>query len=100
MEIIVEPERSLWSQITARPEMDMQAIYKKVKAVMQEVKQDGDAALLRFTHQFDGVVLENLLVTKDEIEQAASEVSVALKEAIQQAAQNIEIFHGEELVAP
>ena len=97
MEIIVNPERSLWSQITTRPEMDMQAIFKKVKAVMQEVKQDGDAALLKFTQQFDGVTLPHLLVTDKEKEAAVSMVSDELKTAIQQAAANIETFHQQQL---
>lgn len=100
MEIIVNPERSLWSQITARPEMEMSTIYKKVKAVMQEVKQDGDAALRRFTQQFDGVAIEDLLVTQNEIENAAAEVPDALKTAILQAAINIETFHRQQLAPP
>lgn len=100
MEIIVNPDRSLWPEITARPEMDLGAIFKKVKAVMQEVRDDGDAALRKFTQQFDGVAVENLLVTEDEIKNAASQVSEELKAAIKQAVQNITIFHQKQLAPP
>jgi histidinol dehydrogenase len=97
MEIVINPDRSLWPAITARPETDLSVIFKKVKAVMQEVREDGDAALRKFTQQFDGVALQELRVSEAEISDAASQVSDELKEAIQQAAQNITTFHQRQL---
>jgi histidinol dehydrogenase len=100
MEIVINPDRSLWPAITARPETDLSVIFKKVKAVMQEVREDGDAALRKFTQQFDGVALQELRVSEAEISDAASQVSDELKEAIQQAAQNITTFHQRQLQQP
>jgi histidinol dehydrogenase len=100
VEIVVNPERSLWPELIARPEMDLGAIFKKVKAVMQEVREDGDAALRKFTQQFDGVAMDNLMVSEDEITNAGMQVSDELKAAIQQAAQNITTFHQQQVAKP
>jgi histidinol dehydrogenase len=100
VEIVVNPDRSLWSEITARPEIDLGAVFKKVKAVMQEVRDNGDTALRKFTEQFDGVTIQELLVTEDEVKDAASQVSYELKYAILQAIDNITTFHQKQLARP
>lgn len=63
--------------------------------IVEDVKAEGDAALLRYTEQFDGVKLgaENLRVTREEIEAAYEEVDEAFLTAIREAAANIRHFH-------
>lgn len=93
----INPSQSEWPEIVQRPVMDTQVIFKKVSQVMQEVKKNGDAALRKFTEQFDGVEIADLLVSPAEIEAASATVSHELKKAIQQAAHNIELFHAKQL---
>lgn len=100
MKEYINPLRNEWPKIVQRPVMDTQVIFKKVTQVMQEVKKNGDAALRKFTEQFDGVEIEDLLVSQMEIEHAGSLISDQLKKAIQQAAGNIELFHAEQLTKP
>src|SRR5262249_27770078 len=52
------------------------------------------------TLQFDGAALSSLAVTPAEIEEAAALVSPGLKQAIRQAAANIEAFHAKQLAPP
>jgi histidinol dehydrogenase len=63
--------------------------------IVEDVKAEGDAALLRYTEQFDGVKLgaENLRVTREEIEAAYGKVDEAFLTAIREAAVNIRNFH-------
>lgn len=63
--------------------------------IVEDVKAEGDAALLRYTEQFDGVKLgaENLRVSREEIEAAYDEVDEAFLTAIREAAVNIRNFH-------
>lgn len=63
--------------------------------IVEDVKAEGDAALLRYTEQFDGVKLgaDNLRVTREEIEAAYGEVDEAFLTAIREAAVNIRNFH-------
>ncbi|MFD1957057.1 histidinol dehydrogenase [Paenibacillus thailandensis] len=66
-----------------------------VAAIVAAVREEGDAALLRFSEQFDGVKLDagSLRVTKQEIEAAYGQVDAAFLEAIREAAANIKSFH-------
>ncbi|WP_333801267.1 histidinol dehydrogenase [Phnomibacter sp.] len=77
--------------------MNLSEIYARVQPVMQAVQQEGDAALLRFTTQFDGVELQHIAVSDIEKAQAAGMLSNELKAAIEQAAANIRFFHSKQL---
>jgi histidinol dehydrogenase len=70
---------------------------KTVRLILDEVKTGGDAAVKKFTAQFDGAAVDQLLVSEAEITAAASLVSEPLKQAIRQAAANIETFHARQL---
>ena len=64
-----------------------------VDAVIANVRQNGDAALLEYTEKFDGVTLEGLQVSDEEIACAILHTSPELVETIRTAAANIEAFH-------
>lgn len=93
MEVIRYPQKRVWPNILQRPVYDFIEIEKKVFPILEEVRQEGDEALKRFTEQFDGVVLASLLVTKEEMEEAVKKVDPELRSAIELASKNIEIFH-------
>ena len=80
-------------QLLLRPTFDSLALQEKVKSVLNEVKLNGDAAIKKFTVQFDGVELNDFIVDENEINKASSLLSTELKQAIQQAAKNITAFH-------
>jgi histidinol dehydrogenase len=73
--------------------MNALKLEKKVQKILQKVAQKGDKALYKYTKKLDGVVLTSLAVTEAEIELALTQIAAPLKEAIQQAKQNIETFH-------
>ncbi len=87
------PQRDEWKKILARPVFDAAALEQKVKTILDEVKTNGDAAVKFFTKQFDGISIDNLLASDAEISAAEKEVSAELKQAIEQAAANITLFH-------
>jgi histidinol dehydrogenase len=93
------PQRSEWKKLLARPVIDAVALEQKVKLILDEVKVNGDAAVKLFTKQFDGIDLNDIVVSEKEMEAAEKEISVELKTAIQQAAANIRLFH-EKQVSP
>jgi histidinol dehydrogenase len=66
-----------------------------VRAILDDVRSRGDAALFRYTKQFDGFGLSaaNLRVSKDEIAEAYSEVSLELLDVLKKSADNIAAFH-------
>ncbi|MEL6655291.1 MAG: histidinol dehydrogenase [Bacteroidota bacterium] len=89
----IQPQPEEWSNILARPAMDLQQLEAPVGEILQEVAQRGDEALLDFTAKFDGVRLADLAVSKEEIALSGEQISSELRTAIQTAKQNIEQFH-------
>lgn len=66
-----------------------------VKEIVAAIKKEGDTALLRYTEQFDRVVLtpNQLRVTPEELQAAYGRVEQSFVSAIQAAAANIRAFH-------
>ncbi|WP_166384743.1 histidinol dehydrogenase [Polaribacter sp. 11A2H] len=93
MNTIINPSRKEWSQILERPTKTVDDIEGVVNEVFADIKENGDAAVNKYTAKFDGVSLENTIVSLDEIEEAISLVSNELKDAIILAKENITKFH-------
>lgn len=72
------------------------AIEQVVFNIIQDVKKRGDSALLEYTKSFDEVDLTELIVSKEEIEEARTLVGETFIRAIQQAHDNIYEFHREQ----
>ncbi|MBC1898172.1 histidinol dehydrogenase [Listeria booriae] len=64
-----------------------------VKAIIAEVRADGDDALFRFTERFDGVKLTDFKVPQDALEQALDQVEPDFIAALEQAKANILSYH-------
>jgi histidinol dehydrogenase len=93
MNKIINPKPKNWSEILKRPTQTFNDIEETVKGIFNEVQATGDVAIAKYTALFDGITLENIEVSKQEIEEAINLVSNELKEAIQLAKSNIEKFH-------
>ncbi|MFO7951193.1 MAG: histidinol dehydrogenase [Bacillota bacterium] len=66
---------------------------KQVIEIVEEVRQNQDAALIKFAREFDSVELAQLAVSLEEINEAYRLVGSELVELIQEAKNNIERFH-------
>ncbi|AWX13543.1 histidinol dehydrogenase [Mergibacter septicus] len=92
----------IWHQLN---EQEQQAVLQRpaisssteiqaaVTAIKQLVQQQGDQALFALTERFDRIKLEHLVVSKKQIAAASARVPDNLKQAIQNAQQNIRCFH-------
>ena len=93
MEIIKNPTRKEWEQLTKRSELDVSTLFGTVQEVLNTVKKEGDKALLRYGELFDKVSLASLTVSQEEVAEAEHLISEDLKDAIRTAKKNIETFH-------
>ncbi len=93
MKIYKNPLRTEWENICKRPTFSLQEIKPQVKSVLSSIKKEGDAAIQKFTKEFDKIDLENFRVSPEEITEAQNLVSESLKTAINHAYQNILVFH-------
>lgn len=80
------------SEIFARTE-PTSAVEGIVAQIIANVRENGDAALKEYTEKFDGVYLDSLLVTAQEIEEALNSVEPKFIEILNKAADNIRAFH-------
>ena len=93
MRNIIYPKKETWPEILIRPTQTVKEIETTVNQVFEDVQNNGDTAIKKYTKKFDKVAVTSLQVTQEEISIAVEAVSSELKEAIQQAAANIEKFH-------
>lgn len=91
--LFINPSKEQWPQIIQRPVFDSKPLEVTVTSILQDVKQNGDAAIKKYAWQFDQVQLDELKVTDAEIQEAVPLVAEDLKAAIEIAKHNIIAFH-------
>jgi histidinol dehydrogenase len=97
MRVFKYPDRTIWSEILQRPLFDSSSLEATVNNVLREVKEGGDAAVRKFTLQFDKANIGDLRVSDKEIDNSQKSIGEELKEAILVAKNNIEKFHKAQL---
>ena len=80
-----------------RSEEDVNNVLYIVSDILGNVKANKDNAIREYTEKFDGVTIENLKVSKDEIAEAYDTLDDELLVALKQAASNIEKFHKKQI---
>ena len=93
MQIIRNPKRSEWAGMLERPHIDVSALRETVLGVLNDVREGGDEAVKKYEKKFDKVELESLAVSEEEMAEAESLVSGELKNALNEACENIKRFH-------
>ena len=68
-----------------------------VQQIIASVRERGDVAIREYTQIFDGVNLQQMRVSQQEIIDAITEVDSEMIDVIKEAAQNIESFHQKQL---
>jgi len=93
MKIIKYPNRSTWNELLKRPEIDRSELESVVTKIFNDIKNNGDKAVLNYTFKYDKVKLSTIIVSEGEIAEAKKLVNDSLKKAITEARNNIERFH-------
>jgi histidinol dehydrogenase len=66
---------------------------KAVQEILETVRREGDRALLSFTEKFDGIKLDKMQVSEEEIQEAMEQLDSKLLKVLEEAAKNIRRFH-------
>ncbi|WP_332875064.1 histidinol dehydrogenase [Hymenobacter siberiensis] len=94
MQLYSYPDPSLWATLQQRPAAaEAPQVAARVRAIFEQVRAGGDAALLTLAAELDKATLTSLLVSEAEFAAAAAQVPAELQAAIRQAKTNIEAFH-------
>lgn len=93
---ILEYDKVSSSEIFSRME-DTLDVSDIVSDIISNVAARGDSAVLEYCEKFDKCLLSSLEVTKDEIEEAFSEVDGEFIRILETAAENIRNFHSRQV---
>ncbi|GAB4246266.1 MAG: histidinol dehydrogenase [Acidobacteriota bacterium] len=85
-------------EICRRNPLEDEEILALCREVFDSVRNEGDAAVRRYTKQFDGVELEELRVDPRELQEAVAATPEEVQQALREAAANIRKFHSAQLV--
>lgn len=100
MNIIINPDKAQYATLLARPHHDASDLNSIVAQVLADIRQNGDEAIRRYELKFDKVQLDDLAVSPAEMTEASDLVTPELRNAIQQAHDNIARFHQAQQMSP
>ncbi len=94
---IIEYNENEIENLVKRSQSDVNQVISIVTDIIEDIKENKDAAVKSYTEKFDKAKLENLKVTDEEIKEAYNKLDSKIIEALKSAAANIEKFHKEEI---
>lgn len=86
-------EDQLLENIKGQEAEDFSRVDQKVVQIIKRVQEEGDQGIIALTQEIDGISLNGLRVSQEEIESAYQEVRPEVIEALKEASQNIYEFH-------
>ena len=94
----IEPKNIIWQELLNRPEVKKEDLSQLVKEIFNDVRLNGDEAIIKNTALFDKVKLDDFKVSDEEVRESSKNVRLDLKQAILVAKSNIEKFHRSQIV--
>lgn len=89
-----------FSELLGRGAIDIESVESRVKAIINEVRESGDKAIIDQIARFDRwspKSILDLIVTKDEMKKAWDSTSKELRESLELAYKRIESFHQKQM---
>ena len=84
-------------QRTSRDSETYEEVDKDVQKIIASIRNEGDAAVFDYIERLDGVKLDELFVTDEEIDQAFKQVDDEMITILKEARSNIETYHKNQL---
>jgi len=85
------------AQVLPRPDPVGDGPVAAVQEILREVNAEGDAAVRRATERFDGVVVDQLVISGADIDRARDHIAPELLAALTDAARRITVYHEAQL---
>lgn len=94
-----EEAQAFINKLNLRGQLEDQSILRTVRRILQDVRRDGDKALIKYTRKLDAprISVKALPVTEKEINDAYPQVDPAFLDTARKAKTNIERFHRKQL---
>ena len=69
MQIIINPDKSVWDKMCERNAPSDDKVIESVRSIVAEVRHSGDEALRRFAHDFDHADITDIELSAEERKQ-------------------------------
>jgi len=92
-----QTDKDFMNRIFSRSQFSYQEINMLVANIMEDVKTNGDQALIKYTKLYDQTTLSSFLVTKEQITEAYNLISQDLIDDLIKARDNIYEYHIKQL---
>lgn len=92
-----EENKDYFKKLINRNQLEFYNINKIVEDILSDIRLNKDKALREYTEKFDGILLEEFLVSKEEMDKALINIDRELKEDLMKAKKNIERYHRKQL---
>lgn len=99
VELTAQTRKNVLNDLLKRSPNNYTEYESTVNEIIENVKANGDRAVFDYTLRFDHFRLtpENIKVTREEIEEAYSQMDKELVDVLHRSAQNIRAFHNKQL---
>ena len=84
-------------RLMRRSEADIDGVIDQVRPIIEDVRLNGDEALIKYAEKFDKATLQSLKVTEEEFTKARQTLDPEVKAAIDHCAGNVRTFHQEQI---
>lgn len=81
------------NQLLNRSQFDLKDVNQTVESILDDVKNNQDEALIKYTNRFDKVHLESFRIESSVIEAAYARIDKQLLSYLEQAKENIKTYH-------
>jgi len=85
------------TDVLPRPDPVSAGPIDAVRDILSAVEVGGDAAVQRYTEQFDGVTVDQLIVPEQELREACTRIDPTLVDALRDASRRIAAYHQAQL---
>lgn len=92
-----ETDEATKNRLLRRAQSEIDDIGAKVRPILNDIKERGDAALIEYAQKFDRASLTSLKVGEEEFAAARKSIDPKLKSAIDRCAGNVRKFHEEQM---
>lgn len=92
MQIINQPKKETWSALCERNVPDDEKVIESVRHIVAAVRQEGDAALRRYAHEFDHTEITDIELSSEERTALAAQTAPQVAEAIKKCLAQHQVF--------
>ncbi len=89
-----------YKKLINRPSINFEKVFEVVEPILNDIKQNGIKAAKNYAKKFDGFDGDELRVNNKEFEEAENNLNRRIKNALDNAARNIEKFHSNQKPKP